>query len=197
MEWLQKILSNAVYGEDGKLDVEATMRKVNEEAPKHIVPKTQYNTKITELETANNTIKDLKKNNVDNEELQDTIKTHEATIKKLKADHVEEMKKLKMDAAISKALTDHKAKHADLLSGKIDRSKLILSEDGTISGLDEQMKGLKESYKDLFEPEIFGRKPANPDHFGKETATFEALVNNADTMTAEEVAAQFAAMEKE
>ena len=67
MEWLQKILSNAVYGEDGKLDVEATMRKVNEEAPKHIVPKTQYNNKITELETANNTIKDLKKNKVDNE----------------------------------------------------------------------------------------------------------------------------------
>lgn len=27
MEWLQKILSNAVYGDDGKLDVEATMKK--------------------------------------------------------------------------------------------------------------------------------------------------------------------------
>ena len=43
MEWLQKILSNAVYGADGKLDVEATMKKVNEEAPKHIIPKEQYN----------------------------------------------------------------------------------------------------------------------------------------------------------
>ncbi len=39
MEWLQKILSNAVYGADGKLDVEATMKKVNEEAPKHIIRK--------------------------------------------------------------------------------------------------------------------------------------------------------------
>lgn len=27
MEWLQKILANAVYGEDGKLDVDATMKK--------------------------------------------------------------------------------------------------------------------------------------------------------------------------
>lgn len=26
MDWLQKILANAVYGEDGKLDVEATVR---------------------------------------------------------------------------------------------------------------------------------------------------------------------------
>lgn len=34
MDWLQKILANAVYGEDGKLDVEATMKKINEEASK-------------------------------------------------------------------------------------------------------------------------------------------------------------------
>ena len=45
MEWLQKILSNVVYGADGKLDVEATMKKVNEEAPKHIIPKEQYSGK--------------------------------------------------------------------------------------------------------------------------------------------------------
>ena len=49
MEWLQKILSNAVYTQDGKLDVEATMKKINEEAPKHIVPKEQYNGKVSEL----------------------------------------------------------------------------------------------------------------------------------------------------
>ncbi len=42
MEWLQKILSNAVYTQDGKLDVEATMKKINEEASKHIVSKEQY-----------------------------------------------------------------------------------------------------------------------------------------------------------
>lgn len=92
MEWLQKILSNAVYAADGKLDVEATMKKVNEEAPKHIIPKEQYNGKVKELETANETIGDLKKNNAGNEELQKTIKTHEGTIKQLKADHEKEIK---------------------------------------------------------------------------------------------------------
>ena len=152
MEWLQKILSNAVYAADGKLDVEATMKKVNEEAPKHIIPKEQYNGKVKELETANKTIGDLKKNNADNEELQKTIKTHEGTIKQLKADHEKEIKGMKIDAAINKALADNNAKHAELLAGKIDREKLIVSDDGTVSGLDEQMKGLKESYKDLFNP---------------------------------------------
>ena len=193
MEWLQKILSNAVYGADGKLDVEATMKKVNEEAPKHIIPKEQYNGKVKELETANKTIGDLKKNNADNEELQKTIKTHEGTIKQLKADHEKEIKGMKIDAAINKALADNNAKHAELLAGKIDREKLIVSDDGTVSGLDEQMKGLK----DLFNPVLSGRNPANPDGGGSGVTAFDTLVQNADSMTAEEVAVQFAAMAKE
>ena len=199
MEWLQKILSNAVYGEDGKLDVEATMKKVNEEASKHIVPKEQYNTKISELDTANNTIKELKKNNGDNEELQKTIKTHEETIRQLKADHDAEMRGIRIDSAITKVLTDSKAKHPDLLAGKFDREKIKVSESGEVTGLDDQLKTLKEIYKDLFTdaPPVSGRTPNNPSGSGAGNATFEALVNNADTMTAEDVAAQFAAMEKQ
>ena len=37
MEWLQKILANAVYGEDGKLDVDATMKKINAYCPERAV----------------------------------------------------------------------------------------------------------------------------------------------------------------
>ena len=105
MEWLQKILVNAVYDKDGKLDVEATMKKINEEAAKHIVPKDQYNTKVKELDTANNTIADLKKANGDNEELQKTIKTHEDTINDLKKQHAEELAGMKIDSAIPVSYT--------------------------------------------------------------------------------------------
>lgn len=195
MEWLQKILSNAVYDKDGMLDVEATMKKVNEEASKHIVPKEQYNSKVKELETANTTISDLKKNNKDNSELQETIKTHEATIKTMKEEHEKEMRGIRIDSAISKAMTANKAKYPELLSGKIDREKLVIGEDGKVSGLDEQLKGLKETYKDMFTQNIGGKTPPNPENNLGGNTTFEALVNNADNMTAEEVAAQFAAME--
>ena len=115
MDWLQKILENAVYGDDGKLNVENTMKKINEEAAKHIVAKEQYNTKVKELDAANDTIKDLKKSNEDNEELQKTIKAHEATIKQLQKDHEAELKGMKIDSAITKILADNKAKHPDLL----------------------------------------------------------------------------------
>lgn len=197
MEWLQKILANAVYTEDGKLDVEATMKKVNEEAPKHIIPKEQYNSKAKELDTANATIADLKKNNSDNEELQKSIKEHEETIKTLKADHKKEMDGLKVGAAITKALTGAKAKHPELLEGKFDRSKLVIGEDGTVSGIEEQLKGFKENYKDMFEETtgVSGRTPKNP-NTSSGSPTFDALVKNAGSMTAEEVAAQFAAMEQ-
>lgn len=196
MEWLQKILSNAVYGEDGKLDIEATMKKINEEAYKHIIPKEQYNGKVKELDAANKTISDLKKENADNEALQNTIKTHEATIRQMKTDHDKEIKGMRIDAAINRVLAANNAKHADLLAGKFDREKLIVADDGTVSGLDEQVKGMKETYKDLFGPSISGRNPENPDGSHNIT-TFDSLVKNADNMTAEEVAAQFNAMAKQ
>lgn len=196
MDWLQKILSNAVYGEDGKLDVAETMKKINEEAPKHIIPKEQYNGKVKELETANATIKNLEKNNKDNPELQNAIKEHEKVMKKLKEDHAEEIKGMRIDSAISKLLTENHAKYPELLSGKFDRGKLQVTEDGQVIGLDEQLKGITETYKDMFNSTVLGRTPPNPDG-GRTENTFETLVNNADNMTAEEVAAQFEALAKQ
>lgn len=196
MDWLQKILENAVYGDDGKLNVENTMRKINEEAAKHIVAKEQYNTKVKELDAANDTIKDLKKSNEDNEELQKTIKAHEDTIKQLQKDHEAELKGMKIDSAITKILADNKAKHPDLLAGKFDREKLLVTDDGKVTGLDDQLKGLKEIYKDMFTQTVAGREPNNPDSKPTGDTTFESLVNDADTMSAEEVAARFAAIEK-
>ena len=84
MEWLKAILEKAVIT-DGKLDVEATMKTINAEFPKHAVPKQDYNDKVKELSTANDTIKDLKKNNADNEDLQQkTMKLRWQTSKQLR-----------------------------------------------------------------------------------------------------------------
>lgn len=198
MEWLQKILSNAVYTQDGKLDVEATMKKINEEASKHIVPKEQYNGKVKELDAANNTIKQLEKDAKDNPDLQKAIKDHEAAMKKLQNEHAEEIRGMKIDSAINKALSDQRAKYPELLAGKFDRSKLQVTDDGKVIGLDEQMKELTKSYKDMFGQTITGKPPVNPDGgAGGGVNTFESLVKNADNMTAEEVAAQFEAMAKQ
>ena len=62
MEWLKAILEKAEI-KDGKLDVEALMSTINVEAPKNVMPKAEYNNISKQLKEANNTIKDLKKDN--------------------------------------------------------------------------------------------------------------------------------------
>lgn len=39
MEWLKKILEQAKVNEEGKIDIDAVMKLVNAEFPKHAVPK--------------------------------------------------------------------------------------------------------------------------------------------------------------
>lgn len=117
-----------------------------------------------QVKTANNTIKDLKKNNADNEELQATIRQHEDTIKTLKIDSDTKIKNLSLDNAINAALSTAKAKYPDLISGKFDRSKLVVNEDGTVTGVEEQFKTIQETYKDMFESvdSSEGDKGGNP-----------------------------------
>lgn len=141
-----------------------------------------------QLNTANSTIKDLKKNNADNEELQKTIKQHEDTIKTQKAEYESKVRNLTLDSAINSALTKAKAKHSDLLASKFDRDKLVINEDGTVTGLDEQLKGFKETYKDMFEITLGGGTPLNPDTKPSIGNSWDDFLKNADNMTAEQIA---------
>ena len=45
------------------------------------------------------------------------------------------------------------AQDSELVAGLLDRNKLILGDDGKITGLDEQVKALKESKPFLFKTE--------------------------------------------
>lgn len=184
---LEKEVIDKVMAENGA-DIEVEKAKALETTSK-------LENANKQLDEANNTIKDLKKSNGDNETLQTKVKEYEDTIKTQKADYESKVRNLTLDSAIEKALSTSKAKHTDLLSTRIDRDKLSINEDGTVIGLDEQLKGLKESYKDLFEEKISGIPPANPEGGSGNNNTYEALMANADKMTAEEVAAQFTALQ--
>lgn len=177
----------SIMAENGK-DIEAEKEKAK-------AVSTELDSTKIQLAESNKTIADLKKNNGDNEALQAKVKEYEDTIKNQKADYEAKVRDLTLDSAIEKALTLSKAKHTDLLSGSIDRDKLVIGEDGKVTGLDEQIKGLKESYKDLFDEKISGNTPVNPEKGSLGNNTYEALMANADKMTAEEVAAQFMAIQ--
>ena len=71
-------------------------------------------------------------------DLQSKEKTHKAEI----AD-------MKMTNAIQAAI-GNMAQDVGLVAGLLDKSKLILSDDGKLTGLEDQIKGLKESKPFLF-----------------------------------------------
>lgn len=154
MEWLRKLLEGAKIV-DGNLDVEALMKEVNTEFPKNAVPKETFNDINGQLKTANTTIADLKKNNADNETLQQTIKNHEATIKKLEGEALNTSKTY----VLKDKLKEMGATDPDYLiykHGGID--KFNWDKDGKLIGLEDTVKPYKDSI-----PHIFKVKPGyNP-----------------------------------
>ncbi len=111
------------------------------------------------LETADNTIEDLKKNNTDNEALQTAIKTHETTIATMKTEYENKIREMTIQSAILADLQD--TKYPELLVGKYDRTKLSVAEDGTVLGIKEETARIKETYKDLCTPIVTGKQPNN------------------------------------
>lgn len=89
---------------------------------------------------------------------------YKAQIEKLTTDHAnaqadfqKQIADMKFDYALSAALSGAKARDAKLVQTVLDRNKLSLKEDGSIAGLDEQLKAVKESHAYLFDAEDFPR----------------------------------------
>ena len=143
------------------------------------------------LGTADTTIADLKKNNVDNVALQSTITTHEGTIETMKTDYNTKIREMSIKAAIKGKLTD--TKYPELLETKFDKKKLTISEDGTVLGIDDQLAAIKESYKDLFTPVVTGKQPNNTGGSqppkGKRQE-LETIINDPKTKFVDRVAAK-------
>lgn len=131
---------------------------------KGYVPKNRFdevNTEKNQLKTAKedaeNQLEQLKQSAGDNAALQQQITDLQNAAKQKDADHAAEIQKLRMSNAIRSAIGSS-AQDADLVAGLIDQSKLILGEDGKLTGLDEQLKTLKEQKAFLFKTEETGKK---------------------------------------
>lgn len=103
---------------------------------------TSANDYKTQLET-------LKASAGDNEALKQQIADLQTQNQQKETEHQEELKNLKLTNAIKMAIASS-AQDSDLVAGLVDRKKLILGDDGKITGLDEQVKALKESKPFLF-----------------------------------------------
>lgn len=159
VEDLKKII-NDNYIEKAKFN-EVTTAKNNLE--------TQIKERDKQLET-------LKKTAGDKENLESTIKQLQEENKSSKTKYEQDLKNLRIDSAVKLKLTNT-AQDVDIVANLIDKTKLIVGDDGSVTGLDEQIKPLQESKPFLFkeinpnpryEPSTGGNPVNNPftkEHF--------------------------------
>lgn len=185
MEWLRKLLESADVV-DGKLDIEGLMKSINSEFPKNAVPKNTYNEVSeakkqleTDLKDRDTQLENLKKSVGDNETLKNQITSLQNENKTKDNEYQQKIKDLTINSAIKLELSG-KVHDIDLVSGLVDKSKVILADDGTSTGLKEQIEALQNEKSFLFKT---GEKkttynPGNGDKGIKSLATTIAAERN-------------------
>lgn len=135
-----------------------------------MIPKARFDEKNAELKTAqdlvaerDSQIKDLGKKAGDNEELKKQITDLTVANKKAADDYAASLAKKDFDVALDKALSGAKARNVKALTPFLDLDKVKLEGD-KLTGLDEQLKAIKESDAYLFEEEeqVDPEPPADP-----------------------------------
>jgi len=131
-------------------DIEAVKGKTSELETQLATLKTTVAERDTQLET-------LKKSTGDVDSLKAQITTLQETNTTQATEYQTKMKDLQVSNAIKMALTG-KVHDADLVAGLVAKDKLVVNDDGSIIGLDDQIKTLQESKKFLFVPEDTGNQ---------------------------------------
>lgn len=161
---IAELLVKLGISEDKRAEAEKTLKEFVEGS---YVAKSRYDEAAEERKTLQATVADrdkqletLKKNAGDNEALKKQIKDLQDANKAAQKEAEEKMKDLRLSTAIQIAVAAD-AQDVGIVSGLFDKSKLILGDDGKVTGLDEQLASLKKDKPFLFKQEQpGGYKPA-------------------------------------
>lgn len=170
MEWLKALIEK--HTTDGKVDLESLNKELATEYPKHAIPKEQYNAlseskKQLESDVADRDKQLEKLKKVDPEALQAEIEKLQGENQAAKEKYDADMKDMTLTNAIKLAVAG-KTYDESIVSGLVDKSKLVIGDDGKVVGLDDQINSLKESKSFLFKQEsgqgfkVGNSKPDNP-----------------------------------
>lgn len=120
------------------------------------VPKEQLDSSNTEKKQLQDDIKardsqleELRKSSGDNADLKKQIEDLQKANKEDAKKHADELRELRLTNAIKLAVAG-KVHDEDMVAALFDRTKLILSEEGKVAGLEEQLKSIKETKGFLF-----------------------------------------------
>lgn len=153
---IQELLQKIGVTDD---NIESATQHVNEFLDGQYVTKSRFNEVNVEKKTLEEAVKERDKQLKTLKDSEGNVDDLKEQIKKLQADNKaatlkaeSDMKALRLSTAIKLAIGDT-AQDVDLVANLVDKSKLILSDDGKVTGLDEQIKVLKTEKSFLFKPD--------------------------------------------
>ncbi|HUM43116.1 MAG TPA: phage scaffolding protein [Fervidobacterium sp.] len=165
MDWLKELLKDVGVG-DEKLN--ELISNINKEIPKYFIPKSKYNEVAEakkqleeEINVRNTQLEELKKSAGENENLKRQIEELQSANKQKDEEYQRQIKDLQITNAIKLALSG-KVHDEDIVSQLIKKDELVLSEDGKVIGLDEQINSLKETKGFLFIEEKQDKQEEQP-----------------------------------
>lgn len=135
---------------------------------KGFIPKARFdevNTEKKRLETTlterNTELEALKNSTGDADALKQQITELQAQYQQKEDAHAQELRQIKLESALSAALTDAKAKNHKAVKALLDMKQVEMLDDGTVKGLAEQIKALADApdSKFMFESDET-KKPA-------------------------------------
>lgn len=137
-------------------DLAEKAAKASEEELKGFVPRSRMNEESQKRKNAEETLDSVKKeldglkaSAGDSDQMKEQIRKLQDELKDKEKKYADDIAGMKLDNAIQ-AKVSGAAQDAGLVAGLIDKSKLILGDDGSVTGLDEQVKALKEKSPFLF-----------------------------------------------
>lgn len=122
--------------------------------------KQQLEAANAQIQERENQLEELKKSSGDNAGLAKQIADLQAENKAAREKFESDMKDLKLNTAIKVHIAG-KVHDEDIVAGLFDKSKLIMQDDGTVTGLDEQEKNMREAKGFLFK-DLAPEKKAKP-----------------------------------
>lgn len=111
------------------------------------------------LDEANRTLEELKKNAGLSDEYKKQIEELKTANSKAQEEYQRQIKQMKLDTAIDNALTGAKARNNKAVRALLDTSKIVLADDGTVTGIKEQLDTIVKDNSYLFEASTDDNNP--------------------------------------
>jgi len=160
-----KELVEKIRKESG-LTEEQVEEELNKILPTDWVPKATFNEQSEKLKTVTKAgedsaklLKDLQEKANLSDEYKQKIADVKAEKDRSETEYKTQIKTMRLNSAVEKALAGAKAKNAAQAAKLLDSGKIILNDDGTVTGLDEQVKALKKDSAYLFEEDKQTNEP--------------------------------------